>query len=89
MGSSGNRFCAVFFASGVLGILPLSGSFQGCCSDSGHHERCVPCASILPVCVNLSQAHADEPKASTGRPPMSSEAKVALEKLIEGNRALR
>ena len=89
MWSPGNRFFSVLFALlfafGVLAELPISASFQGCCSGPGQNERCEGCLALLPPFVNLAQTHASDAQPPTGRPALSNEAKEALAKLIQGN----
>ena len=81
MWSPGNRFFAVLFAIGVLAELPFAWAFQGYSSDPGHKERCEVCCPLVPVSVNLADAHADEPQPQCCRPAWSSDAKQALEEV--------
>src|SRR5258708_25668076 len=85
-GSPGSRLLAICLAGGVLWALPFLGSFHHSCSDQRHNGCCDVGRPVIPVFVNVAQAQSGEPKAPPKKPPLSNEAKAALEKLIEGNR---
>jgi carbonic anhydrase len=76
-----SRILAVLLGFGVFCALPLFGTFQNSC----HNPRCETCRFAPSTFISLAQAYSDEPKVASSRPPMTSEAKAALEKLIEGN----
>src|SRR5258707_15729112 len=77
---------AILLAGGVLWVWPCLGSFHHSCSDQRHNGCCDVGRPVIPVFVNVAQAQSGEPKAPPKKPPLSNEAKAALEKLIEGNR---
>src|SRR5687768_17533344 len=77
-----NRRHLMLLACGVLG-LPILISFQQspCCPS---RAEC-GCASPGDFFLNLANAQSSDLEPPTKRPPLSDEAKAALQRLIEGN----
>ena len=81
MNRSHHKMRVLLFVCGVFAALPLLGSLKHSCSNPIGSECCGLCTASFSV---DAQVHAGEPKAK--KPPLSNEAKAALEKLLEGNR---